>query len=392
MPNGNMLANFVSRVVGTNVIRDVTALKMVAITFCFHTLLVVAALFLIDALPSREVAGFLNPSAGGTPPIVEKFIKWDAHWYTYIAEHGYDIQSVVFFPLTILLIKALAGIGLGYVTAGFVVCNLFTLISYYVMAKTFLLDFPESETQRALFAYATLPTSFFLNSVYTEPVFIVFSFACIYCVRTKSWWWAGLFAALAALTRNLGILLTVVLLCEFVRHYFKKRKLKLSMLSLFFPVLALGAFCAYNNSMFGDPLAFINSQQSWGRRFGLPWDNIWNDICLIYSGVPIVEIGIYLDILLAAMAFIALVFVSTVPKYRIPWPYVLIGWLWFLVPLFSTSPIYPLYSMARFVLVVFPLYLFFARLPKVVFYCLICVNAVGLLLSTALFINWCWLG
>ncbi|MDF2874770.1 MAG: hypothetical protein K0R22_1453 [Sporomusa sp.] len=392
MSNGNILASLFSRIVDTNVIRDAAVLRMVAITFCFHTLLVLAALLLIDILPSREVAGFLNSGAVGTPPLVEKFIRWDAHWYTYIAEHGYDIQSIVFFPVTILLIKALAGSGLGYVLVGFVVCNLFTLISYYVMAKTFLLDFSEQETQRALLAYATLPTSFFLNSVYTEPVFIVFSVACIYCVRTKNWWCAGIFAALATLTRNLGILLTVVLLYEFAKRYFVERKLKVSVLTAFFPIMALGVFCAYNNSMFGDPFAFINSQEAWGRRLGLPWDNFWNNVSLINTGVPIVETGIYLDTLLSGMGFIALLCVSTVTRYRIPWPYVLTGWLWFLVPLFSTSPVYPLYSMARFILIVFPLYLFLAKLPTVLFRCLICINAVGLILSTALFINWCWLG
>ncbi len=392
MSNGNMLANFVSRIIGPKLTRDVAVTRIVSVTYGFHTLLIVAALFLIHALPSREAAGFVNISVAGAPPLIESFIKWDAHWYTYIAEHGYDNQSIVFFPVTILLIKGLAGLGIGYVTAGFVLCNLFTLLSYYLMAKIFLLDFSEAEAKRALLAYATIPTSFFLNSVYTEPIFISFSLACFYCVRTKSWWYAGLYAALATLTRNLGILLIAVMLGKYVEYYVKERKLRLSMLSILFPVAALAAFCAYNNVMFGDPLAFINSQQLWGRRFGLPWDNVYNNFFLISAGIPITEAGVYLDAVLVMLALIALILVSVVPHYRIPWPYVLIGWLWFLVPLFSTSPIYPLYSMARFVLVVFPLYLFMAKLPKPLFYCGISISAVGLMVCTALFINWLWLG
>ncbi|QDR79687.1 mannosyltransferase family protein [Sporomusa termitida] len=392
MPHGNMLAHFFFKAAGLPGGRNAAALRIVALAYGFHTLLVLAALLLTDLLPGREAAGFLNPGAGQTLPFIEKFIKWDAHWYTYIAETGYNIQSIVFFPVTILLIKAVAGSGLGYVAAGFVVCNLFTLLSYYVMAKTFLLDFSAKETQRALLAYATLPTSFFLNSVYTEPVFIVWSLACLYCLRTDKWWQAGLFAALAALTRNLGVLLTVVLVYEFIKHYYDDRKWKPSMLAAFLPVLAFGAFCVYNNRLFGDPLAFVHSQQAWGRQFGFPWDNFWNNLGLIQAGVPLVETGLYLDAVLTALTGIALVFATAVPGYRLPGKYVLTGWLWFLLPLFSTSPVYPLYSMARFVLVIFPLYLFLARLPTLWFFGLLWLQAAGLVLCTALFINWCWLG
>lgn len=392
MPNGNMLANFVSRVVGPKVIRDVTVVKMVAPAFCLHIVIVLAALLLTDAVPGREAAGFINPSASGVPPLIEKFIKWDAHWYTYIAEHGYDIQSIVFFPVTILLIRGLAVMGLDHITAGFVLCNLFTLVSFYLMAKTFLLDFPAEQTQRALLAYGVLPTSFFLNSVYTESIFLVFSLASIYCVRTKHWWWAGIFAALATLTRNLGILLVAVLVYEFGKHYLQNRRFKLSMVSLLFPAIALAAFATYNYLLFGNPIAFVNSQQAWGRRFGYPWDNFWNNLNVLTTHVPVTEIGVYLDTVLVSLAFIALLAVSLVPRYRIPPCYLITGWLWFLVPLFSTSPIYPLYSMARFVIVVLPLYLFAARLPSGLFYPFIGVSAFGLLICTALFINWAWLG
>ena len=392
MPYGNRLADFFSRAVGPLAGRDVAALRMVALAYGFHTLLVLAPLLLTDLVPGREAAGFLNPGAGSAPLFIDKFIKWDAHWYTYIAEHGYSVQNIVFFPVTILLIKAAAGSGVGYVPAGFVVCNLFTLISYYVMAKTFLLDFSAKETQQALLAYATLPTSFFLNSIYTEPVFIVWSLACLYCLRTNKWWLAGFFAALAALTRNLGVLLAVVLAYEFFKLYVSERKWQPSMLAAGLPVLAFGAFCVYNNTLFGDPLAFVHSQQAWGRRFGFPWDNFWNNLGLIQAGVPLTEAGIYLDAVLTALTGIALAAATFVPGYRLPGRYVLLGWLWFLLPLFSTSPIYPLYSMARFVLVILPLYLFLARLPALCFYVLLWLQAAGLVFCTALFINWCWLG
>ncbi|SDF35094.1 hypothetical protein SPACI_015570 [Sporomusa acidovorans DSM 3132] len=392
MSNGNMLVNFVSRIVSFTMIKDVTAIRIGFVTFGLHTAIILAALFLIGDLPSREAAGFINPSAAGAPPLVEKFIKWDAHWYTYIAEHGYNLQSIVFFPLILLLIKLLAGFGLSYVTAGFILCNLFTFISFYLMAKTFLLNFPEIEVKKALIAYALLPTSFFLNSVYTESIFIVFALASLYCLRTRSWWSAGLFAALTALCRNLGILLVPVILWECIVYYRQKRKVTINMIAVLLPLIALSGFCLYNYLLFADPLAFVHSQQAWGRRFGLPWDNFWNNVNLVVAGVPSLEVGVYLDAVLVALAFIALLAVTVIPAFRLPWTYTLLGWFWFFVPMFSTSPIYPLYSMARFVLVILPVYLFLAKLPDAVFYCLITMSAVGLLVCTGLFINWAWLG
>lgn len=58
-------------------------------------------------------------------PYIEKFIKWDAHWYTYIAEHGYTAQSLVFFPAVIVFIKILSYFGLQVAVAGLVICNVF---------------------------------------------------------------------------------------------------------------------------------------------------------------------------------------------------------------------------------------------------------------------------
>jgi hypothetical protein len=34
--------------------------------------------------------GFVNTLLPKTYSVVEMFIKWDAHWYTYVAQQGYD--------------------------------------------------------------------------------------------------------------------------------------------------------------------------------------------------------------------------------------------------------------------------------------------------------------
>lgn len=365
--------------------------KPLWLAFALHTALVATAALLSDNFPHHAPAGFINPNLSDEWPFALKFIKWDAHWYTYLAEHGYTSQTIVFFPAIILLIRLIAGLGLSYDLAGLLLCNLFTLLSFCLLYALFRLDFPPQVCRRALLAYAVMPTSFFLNSIYTEPLFLVFAVGCLYCARLGQWWPAGILAALAAMTRSLGIFLFPVLAYECWLAYRQERKLNLSMASLLLAPFALLTFMAYNYFLAADPVAFISSQRWWGRMFNPPWDNINNNLTLTFSGAA-AEPGVILDSFLVLGWLAGLAFLTGSSACRIRTSYLIIGWLWLIIPLYSTSPIYPLYSMSRFVLVIFPLYLLLAHLPRFLFYCYATVSAAILFLCTALFINWHWLG
>jgi len=366
--------------------------KIVWICFFSHTLIVVASYFLADKLPHHEAAGFVDQSLYPLSPYIEKLIKWDAHWYTYIAGHGYTSQSIVFFPAIIVFIKILAHFGLSFAVAGLLICNLFAFLSFWIMYLTFQLDFSEREVRYSLLAYAVMPTSLFLNSIYTEPIFITFSLACIYFARSRKWWYSGVAGALATLTRNLGIFLFIFLLYEFIKTYPRLRKVKYSALPLFFPPAALVLFMIYNFYLLGNPIAFIVSQQGWGRHLGLPWQNIWNNLPLTFANNPANQPGAALDSFIVTISLAGLLCTTFLPKFKVHTSYLIIGWLWFIIPLVFTATELPLYSMSRFILPIFPLYLFFARLPEKIFYCYIIVSAFTLLLCASLFINWYWIG
>ena len=366
--------------------------KVVWICFFIHTLIIAASYLLADKLPHHEPAGFIDQSLYPLSPYIEKLIKWDAHWYTYIASHGYTSQSIVFFPAIIVFMKILAYFGLNFAVAGLIICNLFAFLSFWIMYLTFQLDFSEKEVNYALLSYAVMPTSFFLNSIYTEPIFITSSLACIYYARIGKWWCAGTAGALATLTRNLGIFLFLFLLYEFIKTNPLVRKGKYAAFPIFLPPAALLFFMLYNFYLLGNPIAFVVSQGEWGRHFGFPWQNIWNNLPLTFASNPANQPGAALDSFIVIICLIALLCTTFLPKFRIHTSYLIIGWLWFMVPLVFTATELPLYSMSRFVLPIFPLYLFFARLPENFFYFYITVSAFTLLLCTSLFINWYWIG
>lgn len=360
--------------------------------FVLHTIIVYAAATLSGESLLLPPGGFINPLLSTDNPLVEKFLKWDAHWYTYVAQEGYNEISIVFFPMLLFLIERAAPLfNYDYGLAGFIICNAFSLASFILMYLVFQLDFSKTVSDRALLAYSVMPTSLYLNSIYTEPVFITFSLACIYCVRQRHWWSAGLFAAMTALTRNIGVFLMLLMLYELgekLKWHFTLKQFRLSFLAVFLPPLAFLGYAAYNYRFFGDPLAFVNAQKAWGRTFSPPWVNIWQ------CGEKILQepqIGLVLDFLLVLLTLCALLMLTFHKKYDIPKSYILIGWCWFLIPLCSTTPWMPLYSMSRFVLVIFPLYLWLAQLPRYAYLAYLGAGSIGLVVCIILFTNWYWI-
>jgi len=366
--------------------------RTVWICFFIHTLIIVISYLLADKLPHHQPAGFIDQSLYPISPYIEKLIKWDAHWYTYIAGHGYDAQSIVFFPAIIIFIKILSYFGLHVAVAGLVFCNLFAFLSFWMMYLTFQLDFSEKEVKYALLSYAVMPTSFFLNSIYTEPIFITSALACVYYARVGKWWCAGLAGALATLTRNLGIFLVLFLLYEFIKNTPPLRKGSYIICSLLLLPVALLLYMSYNLYLFGDPLTFISSQQGWGRHLGLPWQNIWNNFPLTFVYNPANQPGAALDTFTVIISLVGLLCTTFLHQFKVRKSYLIVAWLWFIIPLAFSASELPLYSMSRFILPIFPLYLFFARIPEKLFYCYLAISAVTLLLCTSLFINWYWIG
>jgi len=148
----------------------------------------------------------------------------------------------------------------------------------------------------------------------------------------------------------------------------------------------------YNLYLVGDPIAFVNSQQAWGRHFGLPWQNIWSNLPLAFAKNPDNQPGVALDSLTVIISLIGLLYITIFPKFKVHRSYLILGWSWFMIPIMFSATELPLYSMSRFMLPIFPLYLFFAQLPPKVFYCYIVISAFILLLCSSLFINWYWIG
>ncbi|MFF7054278.1 mannosyltransferase family protein [Streptomyces griseorubiginosus] len=142
--------------------------------------------------------------------------RWDALWYTRVAELGYgyevrlpngDVHSnLAFFPLLPWLERLLSALTpLSYADAGFVVSLLASLAAAWgVFAVTDHL-YGGRAGVCAVLLWAVLPVGIVQSMAYSESLFTALAAWSLYAVLTGRWVTAGLLASLAGLTRPVGL-------------------------------------------------------------------------------------------------------------------------------------------------------------------------------------------
>jgi hypothetical protein len=215
-------------------------------------------------------------------PIVDLFIRWDAHWYLEIVREGYafdpsDQSSVAFFPLYPLLARAvaailgLAGSELGRAFALLIVSNA-ALVAGAIVLHRFVRElYGRAAAARAVLLVLVFPTTLFLSAGYAESLFLALSVASLHEAWHGRWWTAGLFGAGVALTRPFGVLIAIPLAIEWFMANRGRGFLRADAISVALPVAGLGAYAAFLGLAFGDPLAFVHVQTEWDRDLGVPW-------------------------------------------------------------------------------------------------------------------------
>jgi hypothetical protein len=200
--------------------------------------------------------------------------RWDASWYRWIAVHGYEqagahghhVNVVAFSPLYPLAYRAVStlpgpmtlwGSLLSTLLFGWALCALYDLGLRTLSRET---------TRRAVLYLAICPLSFVFSLPYSESLFlalVVGAFVFIAAGRTRA---ACALAALAVLTRPIGIALVPAV----AWHIHRTKPPLRAYLPLLLPVAAQVAFFAYLGIHTGDPLAPLHAQQhGWHRSISI---------------------------------------------------------------------------------------------------------------------------
>jgi hypothetical protein len=282
---------------------ELHALRAVLLAYVSTRLLVFLVIFCSSITLPMRPGPFLYASPNNL--ILDGLIRDDSWWYANIAEHGYsagDIQTgaqgnVVFFPLYPLLVKMAAALTGNVFLAGVLVSNVAFLLALAYLYGLTRHEFDEETAGRAVFYLAAAPTAVFFSAMYSESVYIALVCATFYYAQRRTWDFAALTGALAAATRNTGVLLALVIVLEGLhQHGVRFRPARLwgdsraatwrlwrehliaqlraalrgwrSLAVAACVPLGLLAYMAYLFNTFGDPLAFIHAQATWGRAAG----------------------------------------------------------------------------------------------------------------------------
>jgi len=286
---------------------------------------------------------------------------WDAPHYLALAEFGYQNSGelrlfLVFYPLFPWLTRLTSIVFGNYLVSAFVVSTIASLMAALLLWHLVLLDQSRTIARRSVWFLAIFPTSYFLHIGYTESLFLAFLLGCLLAARRGHWLLAGLLGAAASLTRVNGLLLLPALMVEAALQYQASRQWQWRWLWIGAVGLGFVAYLGLNFTVTGDPFAFLAIQdQHWYKELTWPWVGIRETIASIKLRTPAEAQMIGVQELL----FILLGLVGTLASARYLRPTYTI-WMatnWLLI----TSTKFIL-SVPRYSLILFPLFILFARL------------------------------
>jgi Gpi18-like mannosyltransferase len=297
--------------------------------------------------------------------------RWDTSQFTMIATQGYQkTWQTAFFPLYPSLEYALAFLVRSPFVAGLIISNLATLVLFTVLYRLVKEDFDQEHAARALLYCAVFPTAFFLVAAYNEAIFLCFVLLSFYQMRHGHWWLAGFFGFLAALTRSSGLVLLIPYCYEYLRqHNFRLKALRFNITSSLLIPLAVVLFALFCAVRFHDPLAFSHAQRVWGRVLRVPGFGLAVAIKVIAREQPLSFSSIHnmIDLVagLGMLALVVLCFVGPWKFARNRLTYALYAAVMYLfLTLLPSVGGYPLQSLSRQVIELFPAFIILASLGR----------------------------
>ncbi|HEV2790132.1 MAG TPA: mannosyltransferase family protein [Solirubrobacterales bacterium] len=314
--------------------------------------------------------------------------KWDALHYLTIAYDGYSEGTAVgtpedyrsaFFPLYPGVVYVLSGFGTS-LAATMVVAYAVSLGCFFgalvLLHRLTAIEIGERYARPTLLLLSFFPTALFFGIPYSESMFLLLAVAAFLAARTGHWAIAGIVLALASATRVPGLMLVVPVLLlylygprsdrepDFDRGRRPRYRARPDLAWLLLAPLGLAAFSLYMHLTLDNWLAWNDAQAIFGRHTVDPLSGLWAGLREAGEGIGNIVDGsydgfAYLNVM--QLAFVAFAVVGGIGALRVlPAAYgswVLIS----LVPLFvSQQEALPLWSSPRFVVVLFPLFLWLA--------------------------------
>jgi hypothetical protein len=339
---------------------------------------------------------------------LDLYARWDSGWYFTIASVGYPdhfnpqrMNALAFFPGLPLLMRGTGTLlDLNLWTAGIVLVVCGFLLGLTYLYRLAVLDLPPDQARASLMFLAFYPFAFCYSAVLTESLFLLAAVAAFYHFRQGQLVVAGCFGLVVGLLRPNGFLLAGPLALLALVPFARSRgwlpgappatglgwpRLTAQLAAASVPIAGMVAYAAYVNSVTGNPFAWAQAQQAWGRAAAEGWNVLEARSALIASqGFSAYTRSYSVEIIEAAAAFFALAAVWPITR-RFGLAYGLLVAMAVLPPLISMGSV----SLGRYTAPLFPIFLWLgAAVPaerRPYWYAMF---AAGQALLAALFFTW----
>jgi hypothetical protein len=309
--------------------------------------------------------------------LLDALARWDTGWLLGIADKGYslDPHAYAFFPLYPALVGVLGRVLLRNFLLAAAILSLAACAGSFLLLHRLAVRLIGAEAaSRAVLYLAVFPTTLFLGVAYTESLFLLLTIGAFLLAERRQWLGAGLVTGLAILTRLSGVALLVSL--PLLVWKGSDRRRALVQLASALPVAALYPLYLWIRA--GDPFIFMSAQhKGWGRQLADlgPLTGIGRGLYAGLQGVRQLIAGpessrrywnwatdttVPRAALLSVFFALALIFfawLSVIAWRRLGPAYGVFSIVSLLIPLSAPTGRWPLLSLPRFGLTIFPLFL-----------------------------------
>ena len=237
-------------------------LKALAIYLCSRLVVFFGVVF-----GNAHIALGSDTWVGGTQ-WYHRLLRWDSEWYKTIASEGYKYngdpglpQTVVFYPLYPTLSRLISEIlRIDLVNSMLLVANLAAVAAVLLLFKLVRERFDDRTALATVAMISFFPSSIFLSAGYTEPLALLLIVSFFLAVARERFFAAAMLAGLAVATRSTGIVLFPVLLYELWRCRSPRGFLIEAVPLSITATSGLWLYMIYLGFAFRDPMAFSDGQ------------------------------------------------------------------------------------------------------------------------------------
>lgn len=309
--------------------------------------------------------------------VLDVLARFDTGWLLGIADKGYSFSpnASAFFPLYPALVGVLGralldNFLLAAVAVSLTACAAAFVLLYRLGARLV----GDDSALRSVLYLAIFPTSLFLGVAYTDSLYLMLTIAAFLFAERKQWLGAGVTSGLAILTRSSGIALLVAL--PLLAWKSTRRLHAIARLAIAVPIAALYPLYLWIDQ--GRPFIFLTAQrEGWGRRVSSlgPVTGIGRGLDAGFQGIRQLIAGpnsthrywnwatdtttprAAAISVFYALTLIVFAWLAVVAWRRLGAPYGVFSVVSLLIPLSAPTQRWPLLSLPRFGLTVFPLFL-----------------------------------